>query len=235
MRKRAVLCIVTAALGALAGCSVAIRGGGDGTGPSGPITLDQASATITITRVIGAVDVSATATITDSSGKTIDLASGQRVRVSGIDLSGPDNNDQYAARLPIASTYTITVVEPTVGLKDTALDMPADFGIQSPDEGAVASLSGFRLEWTSPNNHLQVRIRLSQTVISEVKTETLGPFSDTGFYDLTLDQLGGYQFVQAAPLSITVTKISSVSSVAGFRSGTATAEVSATRTVVPGP
>lgn len=228
-------CLAGAACVVLAGCPATVRTNGDDPAQEVRVPLDEANAVITIARAIGSGEASAAAVITDDAGSTVRLTREQHVRVSGVELSGPDGKVEYAARLPIASSYTITVVEPTVGVKDTAIDMPLDFEITAPVEGAVASLGGFRLEWTHPNNRLQVRIMISQTTNGVLNTETLGPYADTGSFDLSPEQLGGYGFVPASALTVALTKVNSLDNVAGFKVGTATAELSASRRVTPEP
>ncbi len=195
--------------------------------------LDLADATMVISRPVGDNTARVAATIRSQSGRTVRLTAGQSVEVNGVALTRPDAKGEYGATVDAASTYTITVDEPSHGVQNTEIDSPPEFEVTSPAEGGRASLSGFTLTWTKPNDRLQVEIELSQVLAGELVTVTFGPYTDTGEREFLARDLSDLR--QGAELVITVTKVNTVNRIAGFDSGTASVRVGATRTVVPGP
>jgi hypothetical protein len=229
MLKQALLLGVACVL--CTGVSCTITGLDDILGPT-QIPLDQADASIAISQSVGASNADVVATITDSHGRVVDLSADQAVRVNGAALAGPNTANQYTLTVATAATYDITVREPTRGVQDTTIDAPAAFEITAPAAGGGASLSGFTLRWSNPNELLQVEIRLTETVFGTLREAVLGPFTDTGSRVLRAADL--QNFVQGTDLVITVTKINRAT-VAGFDSGTAAVRVSASQTAVPLP
>jgi hypothetical protein len=229
MWKYAILLSVASAL--CLGVSCTITGLGDLVGPT-QIPLDQADATITVTQPVGAANADVVATITDSHGRVVDLSVDQAVRVNGAALAGPNSAGQYTVTIAVAATYDVTVREPTRGVEDTILDAPGAFGITAPAAGGGASLSGFTLQWSNPNERWQVEIKLTETVFGSVKQATFGPFTDTGSRTLLASDLR--DFVQGVDLVVTVTKVDR-QTVAGFDTGTGAVRVPASATVSPRP
>ncbi len=239
MIKRVLLLGTTVALSMGVSCTVIPGGGGGGGEPNQPggggttVTLDTASANIRIDQAVGATQADVTATLTDSSGRTLHLTSDQYVRVNDVDLVGPDPNGQYTATVAAASEYRVAAREPTRGVTETSIDAPADFAITAPPAGGAASLSGFTVTWSLPNTQTQVEIVLSQTIFGSVQTETFGPFPDTGSRTLASTDL--QDFRQGADLTIRVNKLNTLGQIAGFRTGTLSAGVDVSESVTPAP
>jgi hypothetical protein len=218
-----------------AGCTIRIiPGGGDGDGLGGRVYLDEAVASIVIVQQVGAATASVTATLTDSLGRTLTLASDQAVRVNSVDLVGPNLEGEFTATVDAADQYEIQVVEPSRGVEDTTADAPGEFQITSPGTDGSVSLSGFTLTWSDANNRLQARIRLSQT-FEQTETHYFGPYTDTGSREFTVDDLEPFRHGGDLTLNIMVTKINTTSNVNGFKSGTASVRLYASRTAIPGP
>lgn len=194
------------------------------------VPLNEADAVLDIARDVGDLEAKAAGTIKDDGGRIVAFQDQQAVRVNDIDLElGVD--DRYGAVVPTAGTYTVTVYEPTRGVETTPVESPADFTITSPSAGGDASLSGFTLRWTGANDRNQVRIRISQTLFGATESVSFGPYTDTGSRAFTVDDLD--RFRQGAPLTLTVTKLRTERSVAGFRTGTVIVKVSARTTAEP--
>jgi hypothetical protein len=210
-------------------CRIIIDGDGDGRS-----FLDQMDASITIWRAIGDNQADVSATITDNLGFPFTMTGDQAVEVNGVALVGPDANAEYTATVAAAGEYEITMVEPTFGVESTTVDAPAEFTITAPTEGGTVSLSGFTLRWSGANDRLRVAIRLSQTY-QGTETRSFGPFTDTGRHDFTAADLAPFVHGGTLTLSIRVTKINTVNDVAGFNSGTARVQTSASRVARPGP
>ncbi len=238
MLKRMALLSLAAALCLGASCTIRISpGGNDGNGGGGSgdrVYLDETDANIIIAQEVGAATASVTATIQDSLGRTVTLASDQAVEINGEALSGPGAAGEFTATVAAANQYEITVVEPTRGIDESVIDAPAAFQITSPIEGGKVSLSGFTLKWSGANTRLQVRITLSQTYQTTV-TRSFGPFTDTGSRELTAADLAPFRHGGDLTMSITVTKINTTNNVDGFDSGTAAVHLSALRVAKPGP
>lgn len=194
--------------------------------------LDEADANLAITQTGGGATADAVATIKDAHGRVVTLSSDQSVRVNGVSLIGPDRSGQYTATVAAATTYVVTVREPTRGVQETDLEAPAAFEITSPSAGGGASLSGFTLQWSNANELLQVELTLSETVFGTQREVVLGPFTDTGSRTLRATDLR--DFVQGTELLITVTKINRTE-IDGFASGAGSVRVSATRSASPLP
>lgn len=222
---------------AVLGLAVGFLGGGscsiDVNWPSTTdITLDNVQATIRIERALNDDQAVVTATLENAFGRTIELETGQAVEINGVALVGPDEDGVYSAAVDEASSYIVTVREPTRGVEDTVVAAPAAFAITAPAAGGGASLSGFTLEWSGAETGLQTELVLTQT-ISATKTEAFGPFPDDGSWTFDAEDLRG--FFQGAPLSVTLTKVREETEVAGFKSATVTVAVWTTRALDPQP
>lgn len=194
------------------------------------VPLNEADAALDIVRDVGDLEAEATGTIKDDAGRAVAFQDQQAVRVNDVELElGAD--DRYGAIVPTAGVYSVTVYEPTRGVETTPVESPADFTITSPSAGGDASLSGFTLRWTGANDRNQVRIRISQTLFGATESASFGPYTDTGSRAFTVDDLD--RFRQGAPLTLTVTKLRTERSVAGFRTGTVTVKVTARTTAEP--
>jgi hypothetical protein len=209
-----------------AGCTFVPDGGPDGD-PNTPdgggpwttvtTTLDNASAAIRIAQNVGAAGAEVTATITDSRGRGVLLGADQYIRVNGVDLVS-QGAGHYAALVPVAPEYLLSVREPTRGVEEISIDTPGDFAVASPAPGAGASLSGFTLAWSAPNSHLDAEVQLSQTIFGNTQSASFGPFEDQGSRAFTAQDLA--KFRQGAELGVTLTKVNNAETVPGFRSGT---------------
>jgi hypothetical protein len=197
------------------------------------IALNRAEAEISIVQEAGGEQAQVTARITDSRGRTVVLDSDQAVRVNDEDLTGLTDQDTYTATIPTAGTYTIAVREPTRGEEYTDLSPPGTFDITTPAEDGLVSLSGFTLAWSNPDEAFQVEIEIAQTVGANIERSAFGPFTDTGSRTFTVFDLR--DFVQGAPLAITVTKVRRINGVAGFSDAVATAQVFVQRNAEPLP
>lgn len=228
MLKCAALWSLTIGLCLGASCTITLPG--DGTGRT---YLDQTDASIEITQVVGAAQAEVSATITDSLGRAIHFASGQSVTIDDVPLQGPSLSGEFSATVDAADEYVVAVDEPTRGVEHTTVVAPGEFDITSPAEGGGASLSGFTLRWSPANDRFQVQMTFSQTIFGTTETVDFGPFTDTGSRAFNADDLQAFR--QGADLTISVTRISTVATVAGFETGTATAGVTAKVTVTPKP
>jgi len=236
MLKRTLFALPLLALTMGGSCSITISPGDD-TGGSGTTqtTLDQATAVIAITHAVGDPNASVSATIKDSHNRTVTLRGDQAVEVNDVELAGPNSSGRYAALVDPAAQYTVRVHEPTIGVQSTMLDGPADFEVVSPTDNGTVSLSGFTLLWSNPNEQHEVTIELSQTVYGSPLAKTYGPFGDSGTHTFTASDLSSFVHGTNLTLTIELTKTASTSTVNGFKSGTMTAQVTATRTAVPRP
>ncbi len=214
------------------GFTCTVYGPGGSWSGFGPPPLDQADATINIGQTAGGVTADIDARITDSIGRTVIMQSDQAVLVNGTALGGPNYDGKYTVTIPAADQYTVTVREPTRGVQTTTIS-PTPFDITSPAVGAPASLSGFALAWSNVDPRLQTTIELSQTRGGYKRTQTFGPFADSGGYTFTAADLR--YFVQGENLIIAVTKANTLGSIAGFHSGTLVSRVWAIRPVSPAP
>lgn len=218
------------AIGLCAGASCTITFPGDDTGRT---YLDQTDAEIEITQVVGAAQAEVSATITDSLGRAIDFDSGQAVEINGVELDGPSASGQFTAEVDAADEYVVRVDEPTRGVENTTVVAPGEFAITSPAAGGGASLSGFTLTWSPADERYQVQMKFSQTIFGAREEAEFGPFTDTGSRTFNADDLQGFR--QGANLTISVTRIHTVANVAGFKTGTASAGVTATVIATPEP
>jgi len=230
MVKRSMVVGVVSLLCMGGSCTITI---GPGDGGTARTYLDETTANIEISQVLGASQATVSATIVDDDGRAIEFEDDQSVEVNAVALQGPNAADMFTATVPAADVYVIRVDEPPRGIESTSVDAPGEFAITSPAEGGGASLAGFTLQWSGANARLQVRIRLTQTVFGKTEVVNLGPYTDTGSRELTLDDLD--RFVQGADLVVTLTKINAVNTVGGFQAGTATARLSSEHTLSPRP
>lgn len=194
--------------------------------------LNQAHATISISRLAGASQVTATAVLEDDLGRTVVLDDDQAVRVNNTALSGPSGG-QYSATLTAAGDYIVAVQEPTRGVEYTTVTSPADFTVSSPAAFDGVSLSGFTVTWSNASAQAQVIVELSQWLGGTRVVENFGPFSDTGTRSFDATDLRDFR--QGATLTITITKFNTRSSIAGFASGTLQATVVTERQATPLP
>jgi hypothetical protein len=236
MLKRTLLALTLLVLTMGGSCSITIDpGGDDGGSGTTQTTLDQAVAAITITHPVGDPNASVSATIKDSRNRTVTLRGDQAVEVNDVALAGPNSTGRYTALVAPAAQYTLRVHEPTIGVQSTVLDGPTDFEVTAPTDNGTVSLSGFTLLWSNPDEQHQVTIELSQTVFGSPVAKTFGPFGDSGTHTFTASDLSSFVHGTNLALAIELTKTASTNSVSGFKSGTMTAQVTATRTAVPRP
>jgi len=231
MLKQVVLFCLAAGLCTGVSCRIVPGDGGDGgtTDPTHP-TLDETDAVIAIVQPAGSVEVDVTATITDSGGDSVELEGQQSVSVNEVELTEAAG-DEYTATIDASDTYTVAVREPTRGVERTTIDAPAEFVITSPADGGAASLGGFTLEWSEPDETFQVVIRLSQVLPGGTEVVDFGPFTDTGQRTFSAADL--YDFGGGTDLVIAVTKINTLNRIDGFDSGELSVRVSATSTADP--
>lgn len=238
MIKRIVLLTLLLGFSMGGSCTISVSPGDDdnGTGGSGSTgtTLDQTTMNLTVSRTVGDAEADVTATIKDSRNRTVTLKGGQAVEVNGQALAGPTSG-QYAASVAAAGEYAVVVREPTIGVQTTTLAAPADFEVTSPADNGNVSLAGFTLEWSGADESQQVSIELSQTALGSTTSETFGPFTDDGSHALTAADLSDFVHGTNVTLTIEITKIRTASSINGVKSGTLTAQLTATRTAVPRP
>ena len=140
---------------------------------------------------------------------------------------GNNHHTPYAAG---ATSFTAALMNPPLAALDRAITYHKVALVGC--DGTLSWSSG-TLTWSGANARLQVRIRLTQTVFGETEIVNLGPYTDTGSRELTLDDLD--RFVQGADLVVTLTKINTVNTVGGFQAGTATARLSIEHTLSPRP
>jgi len=222
-RSKTALAALGGAIGLLCGgCPLT---GGD---QSGEKTLDQAALDVTIWQAAAGEDASVTATIGDSRDAPLSFTGGQAIRINGVPLAETDQAGDYEAELPAAETYTFRVEEATA---DVAA--PPAFTIQSPAEGAEASLSGFQLTWSDVSGAALVRVTLRQRLFNTDRVSVFGPFEDAGLLGLSAEDLNRFQ--QGADLQITVEKFIEVDGLTGVRQASVTAGLARSRSVTPGP
>ncbi len=216
-------------------CTITVPGDDDDDGGNGPgyVQLDHVTAKFTITSTTVGDTATVQATL-ESAGRTVDLKSGQEVKVNGSPLVGPDGDGAYTVTVPVAAIYTIRVSEPTLGVQSTEVPAPADFAITDPQADAAVSLAeGFDLAWSNPDANLSCRVRLTQTLDGQ-RREDLGPFADAGSLTITADDLASFR--QGATLSIRLTRTATVADLAGLAAGSsARVLLSETIGVVPAP
>jgi hypothetical protein len=225
MNIRTIVGLFCVGLFAWIGCSPSI--------PFGPTSspLDEATAQVTIAEDIGGSEATVSASITSSAGSPLSLSGGQTVSVNGQSLLG--DAGVYSRIVSAASDYTITVNEPTRGVQDTLISRPSSFEILSPRDEETASLAGFSLSWSNADSGLDATVTLTQTILGNQKTQTFGPFTDTGGQSFDADDLR--DFGQGAMLLISVTKIRERRGIDGFNTATLTSELTATDSATPGP
>ena len=163
----------------------------------------------------------------------VEFDSGQSVQINGQVLAPAHGLGDYSVTIPVADDYIVTVNEPTRGVQSTNQAAPPDFAITSPTDGGPASLSGFTVTDSNPDANLQVVITLVQSLFGQGRHLVVGPFADTGSRSFTAQDLAVFQ--QGADLSITVTKASRRSDIAGFASGKVTVERSRMVKATPAP
>jgi len=196
------------------------------------VPLDEANAVITISQVAGDTEADVVAIITTGLASAVTLEGDQAVAVNDQALQGPDVLGRYERTITAADTYTVTVSEPTRGVEETTITAPGAFDITAPAAGATVSLAGFNIAWSNPDATLQVRVTLTQTIFGYQRTQSFGPFADTGTLPLSVDQLR--LFGQGANLQIALTKINERAGVNGFNSATLSAELTQVVVAVPG-
>ncbi len=201
--------------------------------PGWYVPLDEASVEVTIRQVVDGESAAVTAVIETAGGSLIQLDEQQELEVNRVELTGPNGAGYYTAEIPVAREYTLTVTEPTRGVEETTVEAPAEFEITSPAFGGGASLSGFTLEWSNPEQGVQVRLTLSQTVFGDTQTKQLGPFTDSGQLVLTAADLR--DFVQGEDLELTISKTRSERDPAGVAQGALSVRVSLLWTLSPRP
>jgi hypothetical protein len=199
------------------------------------VPMNQATGTIRITQEVGAAQAAAAASF-EHGACTQTLEDGQEVAINGQLLSGPDEEDAYAATIPTGSsvtTFTVLVNEPTRGVSQTDIALPAAFDVTAPVSGGAISLSGTTFTWSNADPGLDVRITIRQNLFGELRERAYGPFDDTGSVRLSVTDLS--TFAQGADVTITVARTRETSVVNGLQSGTLTAELTRTFTAVPAP
>jgi len=202
-------------------------------GQTTTVTLDEADAVIRISRLATALEADVVADITDSTGTTVELEDNQSVAVNDEELVGPSALGEYSRTITADTTYTVKVTEPTRGVEETSISEPSAFDITAPVTAATVSLSGFTMTWTNPDASLQVRVTLTQTIFGSQRTQTFGPFADTGTLTLDADDLS--QFGQGANLQITLTKLNERVGVNGFNVATLSSALAQVVVATPGP
>jgi hypothetical protein len=196
------------------------------------VPLNQANCILDIAQAAGATDAQITATIVNWNGCPVGMGGGQSVSVNGQVLQSSGLSGEYGRTTPVADEYVVTVAEPTRGVQDTVV-VAAPFAITAPQKGATASLSGFTLTWSNPEEALKVGIHLSQNLLGHSRSKEIGPFANAGSKTLTAQDLMNFQ--QGANIVITVTWTFEQNSIAGFNQSKLTYERSETTTIVPGP
>jgi hypothetical protein len=229
--KGGVLAVLATAFCAGASCTIDILDPDNPGGVVGYVPLDDANLDLRIDSEGG--DAEATARITDVFHRIVRLRQGQEVAINGRPLIGPDAEGLYRATFAAAGEYTITVTEPTRGVNNTIVAPPPPFSIVQPPPSGTASLSGFTVGWTNSDAALDVNITLVQEIFGATRTDTFGPFTDTGTQALSAPQLADFR--QGAPLAITVTRFLESPAVGGFRSAVVRVGVSDTVSVTPTP
>jgi hypothetical protein len=229
--KAGLLAVLAAGFCTGGSCTINIPDPANPGGVAGYVPLDEARLDLRINQ--SGADAVATAQIRDVFQRVVLLRQGQTVTVNGRPLAGPDASGSYDVALPAAGDYTITVTEPTRGVTNTTVSPPLAFSIVQPPPGGTASLSGFTVAWTNSDPALDVALTLTQVLFGAERTESFGPFTNTGTQALTAPELA--EFRQGAPLLVTVTLIAETEAVAGFRSAVARTETSDTISVTPTP
>ena len=235
-RTALLMLLVGFAMGGSCTISIAPDDDGNGSGGSGSsgTTLDQTTLSLSISRTVGDDEAEVLATIKDSRNRSVTLRSGQAVEVNSVALDGPTGG-QYSADVAAGSEYAVVVSEPTIGVQTTTIASPADFEVTSHAENATASLSGFTLEWSGADESQQVTLKLSQTAQGSTRSETFGPLTDDGSHTLAATDLSDFVHGTNVTLTIEITKTRSTTNINGVKSGTLSADLTATRTVVPRP
>ncbi|HPF38718.1 MAG TPA: hypothetical protein P5081_08290 [Phycisphaerae bacterium] len=195
-------------------------------------TLDDANAIVTIRRTAGQAQAAVEASFTRGIAN-VNLTDEQSITINGEDFNRTGST--FFASIDANSTYTLVVREPTRGVESTTLAEPGDFEITAPASGGTASLSGFTIEWTNADPSLQIEVRVSQTLLGEAKSMSIGPVGDTGAVTITDAQIAQAGFGQGASLTISVTRLSETSQVNGFASGVMQARLTKSTTANAGP
>ncbi len=199
------------------------------------VPLNQATGVITITQEAGAAQASAVASLKHGVC-TETLEGGQEIAINGQALSGPDESSRYSAIIPTGAgvtTFSMLVNEPTRGVSQTDIDLPAAFDVTSPVSGGALSLSGTTFSWSNADPDLDVSITIRQNLFGELRERDYGPFDDTGSVRLGVSDLS--TFAQGADVTVIVAKSRQRSVINGLQSGTLTAELTRTFTAVPAP
>ncbi|HSW45349.1 MAG TPA: hypothetical protein VLM89_07245 [Phycisphaerae bacterium] len=209
MRKLIPLVVLTATFCMGASCSISWDG------PDTGVPLDQADCTMRIAE--NSTEATVSAEITTRLGFPVELDEDRSVLVNDQALTREGGTSRYAAKIPVADTYVVTVIEPTRGVETTSQAAPPDFSILSPTDGGTASLSGLAVLWSNPDAPLRAVIVLSQVLFGETQQLTAGPLADGGNRSFGAADLA--RFRQGADLTITVTKTVQRTGINGFDSG----------------
>lgn len=194
--------------------------------------LDEATAIINIRRTENQSQATVEAAVTRGFAN-VELTDEQSIMVNGVELNR--TGGLFVASVPAADNYTVSVREPTRGVDTTHIAEPGGFDIVSPPAGGVASLSGFMVEWTDAQAGFLAEVRITQTLLGEPKSLTVGPLADTGSLVITDAQIADGEFGQGATMTLTVTRIAEETDVNGFASGTLRARLTKSITVNAGP
>lgn len=223
IRAIAILAAVMGAAGATCSVNLNVNSG---------TPLDDASAIINIRRISGQAKASVEATI--RRGFTnVNLSDEQEIAINGVELQR--TGSLFVASVDAATSYTLTVQEPTRGINTTNVVEPGGFDITSPSDGGTASLSGFTVEWTNAQAGFLVEISITQNLLGSPKSLIVGPLPDSGSLFVPDSQLASAGFGQGAPMSIAVSRIAEVASVSGFASGVMQVRLTKSVTANAGP
>jgi len=236
MRISAVALLAAFAAGGNLSCTFDLFDFGFGGGGTTQILyMDQMNASVIVVQKIGETTATILAKITNSLNQTVTFKNGQAVAVGGTNLAGPDENGIYYATVGANTDYVIVVTEPTSFVVEDSVAAPGTFEITAPAPGATASLAGFTVTWSNPDPDLEVEVVLKQIVNGSEKQKALATVADTGTQTLTYTDLKGFVHGKNETLSVTVTKIRKKDTLQGFKTGTASARLSTSVSVVTGP
>lgn len=224
--------LVLAAAALLPGCFTFIPDGDNNGGGNGSTTLDRTSAVIQIVQEAGSSSADVMMELRDSRGRLVTLNEDQSISVGGRELM-QDGPGALSATINAGNSYEIVVREPTRGVERTTISGPASFAVIDPPSGGDISLSGFTLRWSNAGANRAIRVRITQDIFDEVRSETFSRDADAG--ELELDVADLSEFVQGADLVIEVTKIAETDSVNGLGSALVNIERSVRRTATPTP
>ncbi|HWL94372.1 MAG TPA: hypothetical protein VNT79_12645 [Phycisphaerae bacterium] len=161
------------------------------------------------------------------------LEDGQTIEVNGEDLVG-DRRD-FDATVDASDVYMIEVTDPRRGTDVTDVPEPQAFEITSPGEGGDASLSGFTIEWQGADEDLDVEVDISQRLLGDNLSLSLGPATDEGRLEISSRRIADAGFGQGEDLTITVTKIRRTNDIRGFADGRAETRLSVSIDATPQP